>query len=49
MRFLVAAAALAAAVQASPAPRERRQTGSPSLLTDLNVISSHWGTNLALC
>jgi hypothetical protein len=47
MRFLVAAAAaaaLAAVAEASPAPRQRRQTsGSSSLLTDLNVISSHWG------
>jgi hypothetical protein len=44
MRFLVAAAALAALVEASPAPRERRQSsGSSSLLTDINIISSHWG------
>jgi hypothetical protein len=40
----VALAALAALAEASPAPRERRQSsGSSSLLTDLNVISSHWG------
>jgi hypothetical protein len=44
MRFLVAAAALAAFAEASPAPRERRQSASSSsLLTDLNIISSHWG------
>jgi hypothetical protein len=45
MRFLlVVAAALAALVEASPAPRERRQSsGSSSLLTDLNIISPHWG------
>ena len=48
MLFLVAAAAalaaLTALVEASPAPRERRQSsGSSSLLTDLNVISSYWG------
>lgn len=45
MHFLVAAAAaLAAFAEASPAPRERRQSSSSSsLLTDLNIISSHWG------
>jgi hypothetical protein len=44
MRFFVAAAALAAVVAASPAPRERQQSsGSSSLLTDLSIISSHWG------
>jgi len=45
MRFLlVVAAALAALVEASPAPRERRQSsGSSSLLTDLSLISPHWG------
>jgi hypothetical protein len=45
MRFLlVVTAALAALVEASPAPRERRQSsGSPNLLTDLNLISPNWG------
>jgi hypothetical protein len=43
MHFL-AAAALVALVEASPAPRERRQTpSSTALLTDLSIISSHWG------
>jgi hypothetical protein len=45
MRFLVvAAAAFTTLVEASPTPRERRQSpGSASLLTDLSTISSHWG------
>jgi hypothetical protein len=47
MHFIVAiaaAAALIAFVEASLAPRGRRQSsGSFSLLTDLNIISSHWG------
>jgi hypothetical protein len=43
MRFLlVVVAALAALVEALPAPGERRQSSvSSSLLTDLNIISSH--------
>ena len=42
MRLLVATAALAALVDASPAVRERRQP-STALTTDLSYISSHWG------
>ena len=43
-RVAIAAAALIVFVEASFAPRGRRQSsGSSSLLTDLNIISSYWG------